>query len=88
MEEKKESKEKEKHHEVRIFIDAREYKVDKTSMTGAQIKALAGIDPQYQLFLEEQGDVDDKQIGDGESIAIKQNMHFFAIPVTTFGKIV
>lgn len=72
-------------HEITIFIDAKKYKVPTTSMTGAQIKSLAGIDPSYQLFLEESGDKDDRPIGDTEAVAIKQDMHFFAIPVTTMG---
>lgn len=73
------------HHSFQIFIDSKHYTVDKTSMTGAELKALAGIDPQYQLFLEMQGNEDDKPIGDSEAVAIKNGLHFFAIPATTFG---
>jgi hypothetical protein len=75
----------EKKHEFTIFIDAVKYLVDKTSMTGAQIKALAHIDAHYQLYLEEQGDDPDKPIGDGEAVAIRQDMHFYAIPPATMG---
>lgn len=73
------------HQSFQIIIDSKHYTVEKTSMTGAEIKALAGIDPQYQLFLEMHGNEDDKTIGDGEAVAIKNGLHFFAIPATTFG---
>ena len=75
----------EKVREITIFIDAKKYKVTKTSMTGAEIKALAGIDAQYQLYLEETGDNPDKPLADTESLALKEDMHFYAIPPTTFG---
>jgi hypothetical protein len=77
--------ENEKKHEFTIFIDAVKYVVNKTSMTGAEIKALARIDAQYQLFLEEQGDRPDKAIADSEAVAIRQDMHFYAIPPATMG---
>lgn len=74
-----------KHFE--IFIDAKRFEVEQTTMTGAQLKALASIDPSYQLFLEMQGHDDDKLIGDNESVSIKSGLHFFAIPATTFGRL-
>jgi Multiubiquitin len=75
----------EKKHEFTIFIDAVKYHVDKTSMTGAEIKALARIDAQYQLFLEERGDQPDKPIKDTEAVSIRNDMHFYAIPPATMG---
>jgi hypothetical protein len=48
------AEDREKKHEFTIFIDAAKYVVNKTSMTGADIKALAHIDAQYQLYQEEQ----------------------------------
>jgi hypothetical protein len=77
---------REKKHEFTIFIDAIKYVVDKTSMTGAEIKALAHIDAQYQLYLEEQGDRPDKPIKDTEAVAIRNDMHFYAIPPATMGR--
>lgn len=75
----------EKTHEITIFIDAARYKTSKTSMSGADIKALAGVNPQYQLYLEETGDIPDKPIADAEALALKEDMHFYALPPTTFG---
>ncbi len=78
----------EKKHRFTIFIDAVKYEVDKTSMTGSEIKALAHIDAGYQLYLEEQGDHPDKLIGDTEALAIKEHIHFYAIPPATMGRYV
>ena len=75
----------EKKHQFRIFIDAVEYHVDKTSMTGAELKALAHIDANYQVYLEEQGDRPDKPITDTEAVSIREDMHFYAIPPATMG---
>jgi len=73
------------HQKFNIFIDAVRYTVTQTSMTGAQLKALAGKDAQYQLYLEEHGDQPDKLIGDDQSVAIRDGMHFYAVPPATFG---
>lgn len=74
-----------KPHQFDIFIDAVKYSVTQASMTGAEIKALAGKDAQYQLYLEERGDHPDKLIGDNEAVAIREDQHFYAIPPATFG---
>jgi hypothetical protein len=68
-----------------IFIDSKLYKVDQVRMTGAQIKALAGLDGTYQLFLEETGDKPDRQINDSEVVDMKNGLHFFASKPATFG---
>ena len=78
--------EPEPHHEEKpdftIFIDAVKYVVHTTSMTGADLKALAHIDAGYQLFEEERGDHPDKPIADNSSVAIRPDLHFYAIPPT------
>jgi hypothetical protein len=76
----------EKRHDFTIFIDAVRYTVDKTSMTGAEIKALAHLDAQYQLYLEEHGDRPDKPIRNDEAVAIRNDLHFYAIPPATMGE--
>jgi len=75
----------EEHHGFTIFIDAQRYHIPQSSMTGAELKALAGIDAQYQVYLEEVGDLPDKLINDHESVHIREDMHFYAIPPATFG---
>ena len=54
-------------------------------MTGVQIKALAGKDAQYQLFLEQKGNDPDKIIGDHDSVQMENGLHFYTVPAATFG---
>jgi hypothetical protein len=69
-----------------FFVDAKKFETDQASLTGAEIKALAGVTVTYQLFLEEEGDKPDKAISDGESVnLVHGTKHFFAAPPATFG---
>lgn len=72
-------------HDYEIFVDDKKFKVEQTSMTGADIKALAGVDPSYQLFLEREGH-EDEQIQDNQSVPIKSGLHFYSVPPATFGR--
>jgi multiubiquitin len=78
----------EKEHEKKFhfFVDGTRFDTDEESITGAEIKRLAGIDPTYQVFLEEEGDTPDKQISDAEAVNLGGRIkHFFAVPPATFG---
>lgn len=68
-----------------IHIDGVEHKTDQSTITGAELKVLAGKDQQYQIFLEGHGHDADRQIGDAEGIALKNGMHFYTVPPATFG---
>ena len=69
-----------------FFVDAKRYESAKTALTGAEIKAIATVATNYQLFLEEEGDRPDKGIPDGEAVSITDRVkHFFAVPPATFG---
>lgn len=68
-----------------IHIDKKLYKVDKLTITGAELKALAGLDGTYQLFLEEKGDKPDRQINDNDVVQMENGLHFFASQPATFG---
>lgn len=72
-------------HEIVIHVDGKEYKPAKTSMTGIEIKALAGRDASYQLFLEQKGSDPDKLIGDSETVDLRNGEHFYTVPQATFG---
>ncbi len=70
------------------FVDNVKYNTDETSLTGAQIKAEAGIDPTYALFLEAKGDDPDEQVGDGEYQSMEKDKgpkRFYSVPPATFG---
>jgi multiubiquitin len=69
-----------------FFVDAKRYETAQTALTGAQIKAIASVAANYQLFLEEEGDKPDRAIADGEAVNLAERVkHFFAVPPATFG---
>jgi hypothetical protein len=71
-----------------FFVDAKRYETEKSSLTGAEIKAIASVTPTYQLFLEEEGDTPDKPISDADTVVLKEGedtRHFYAVPPATFG---
>ncbi len=69
-----------------FFVDGRKFETDETALTGAQIKAMAGVPANYQLFLEEEGDKPDEAIADGQAVNLAERVrHFFAVPPATFG---
>lgn len=69
-----------------IHIDGVEYHAEQSTMTGAELKALAQKDPQFQIFLEGHGNAPDQQIGDTEGVSIKSGQHFYTVPPATFGR--
>lgn len=80
--------EHEKKRRNHFFVDAKRYETDQTALTGAEIKAIAGVTATYQLFLEEVGDQPDRAISDGESVNLEDEhkpKHFYAVPPATFG---
>ncbi len=78
-----EAKEK---REFELFIDAKKYETLSESLTGAEIKALAGITATYQLYEEEEGDTPDKPISDAQAVSLSGKIkHFYAVPPATFG---
>jgi hypothetical protein len=71
--------------ETVIHIDNAEFKVKETSLTGIQLKALAGKDATYQLFLEKKGHDPDQLIGDNDTVTLEDGEHFYTVPPATFG---
>jgi hypothetical protein len=79
---------KEHPKKYHFYVDAKRYETEKSSLTGAEIKAIAAVTPTYQLFLEEEGDKPDKPISDAETVVLKEGedtRHFYAVPPATFG---
>jgi hypothetical protein len=70
------------HH---FYVDNKEYSSDKNFLTGLEIKNIAGVPGNYQLFLEEEGDQPDRAISDGDTVSVGRKEHFFAVPPATFG---
>lgn len=79
----------EKKHEkkeYKFLVDNKPFETTESSLTGAQIKAIAGVPANYQLFLEMHGTEPDKQVSDAESLTMMPPpKHFYAVPPATFG---
>lgn len=73
-------------HSNHFFVDAQKYDTDRTALTGLEVKTIANVPANYQLFLEEKGDAPDRAISDGESLNMTSPpKHFYAVPPATFG---
>jgi hypothetical protein len=76
-------KEKDKP-QFKIFVNNVEFTTHDHQLTGAQIKTLAAVPADYELF-QVKGD-HTVPIGNEEIVQIHNNMHFRAIPAGTFGR--
>lgn len=63
-----------------IHIDRKKYEVEDSRLTGAEIRRLAGLGEDVDLYLEEHGDEDDRPIADGDPVDLKNGMHFYSTP--------
>jgi Multiubiquitin len=66
-----------------VFVNNQEFQTQEHQLSGAQIKALAGIPPDYELF-EVKGD-QTVPVGNEQIEHIHNKIHFRAIPAGTFG---
>lgn len=72
-----------KHH---FFVDNNKFETDRASLTAMEIKTIAGVPANYQLFLEERGNAPDRALSDGDGIDMQgPPKHFYAVPPATFG---
>jgi hypothetical protein len=72
--------------DIHIVIDRHEYTVHEREMTGAQLKALAGIPEANLLFLEVHGPGEDEQIQNDTVVQLRDDEHFFDMPPGNFGE--
>lgn len=78
------TKEKDKDKpQFTVFVNNIAFTTHDHELTGAQIKALAAVPADYELF-QVKGD-QTVPIGNEEIVHIHNNMHFRAIPAGTFG---
>lgn len=68
--------------EISIQIDHRPYKAPKERMTGAELKSLAGITGDYDLWFETPGPTDDIKVRDDVPFELKPGAHFYSMPRT------
>ena len=70
-----------------FFVDNKKFDTEHASLNGQEIKAIAGVAANYQLFLEEHGDAPDRAISDGDGLDLHNPpKHFYAVPPATFGR--
>ena len=68
----------------KFTVDDKQFESSEETLTGAQIKAIAGIDPSVALF-QESGPGPDKQISDSTVLDLKTHHHFFTMPPAKMG---
>jgi hypothetical protein len=69
--------------EYEIFVNNKRFTTSSEQLTGDQIKSLAGVPADYELFLVHGNDSD--PIGPSQEVVIKNGEHFRAIPPGTLG---
>ncbi len=64
---------------IKILIDQKPFEIKQQFITGAQIKALIGVPPNYGVWLKVNGPEPDKEIADNEQVDLAQpgREHFF-----------
>jgi hypothetical protein len=74
------------HHKYHFFVDGKKIDTNEESVTGADIKRLASVPAEYQLFRETDDDAPDAPISDLDAVHLKTGpKKFFAVPPATFG---
>ena len=69
--------------EFEIFVNNKHFRTDKEQLAGDDIKKLAGVPADYELYLVHGNE--STPIGPTQVISIKNGDHFRAIPPGTFG---
>ena len=70
-------------HAIKFFVNNTTFTTTEKELTGAQIKALAGVPADYELF-EVQGE-HTVPVGNEQKVHLHENLHFRAIPAGSFG---
>ena len=74
-----------KDHSYTITVNGNPFTTHDEKLTGSQIKSLAGIPPEYELF-EVRGD-HSVPVANTEVVHIHEGSAFRAIPAGTFGSL-
>ncbi len=67
---------------LRVHIDRVPYEVHEHELTGELLRALPNppIASDYDLWLEERGDVEDEKVDPTKVLKLKEDMHFYSAP--------
>jgi hypothetical protein len=71
----------------KFSVDGRPFESARPDLSGAQIKAIASVDPSFALFLEGHGHAHDQQISDAQQVDLSEpgREQFYTAPPATFG---
>jgi Multiubiquitin len=74
-------------HEYKFRVDNKNFSSEQPRLTGAIIKAMAGVEPSYGLFLEGHGKDPDRQISDTDIVDLSEpgREEFHSVPPATYG---
>ena len=53
-----------------FFVGGNRFETDKASLTGSQIKALAGVNPAHQLFFRDDVNTPDREVRDTQHVEL------------------
>lgn len=67
---------------IPITIDQQPHKAPHSPMTGAELKALASVAGEYDLFFETAGPADDVLVPDSTAFSFKPGSQFYTIART------
>ncbi len=65
-------------HAVRIHIDRKPYTASRNPITGAELRALAGVAADYDLWEEVTGPHEDVNVPDAKEVHLREDMHFYS----------
>lgn len=73
-------------HKYHFFVDDKKYETEQASMNGLQIKTVASVPANFQLFLEAHGEDPDQLISDAAVVTFdKEVRKLYSVPPATFG---
>jgi hypothetical protein len=63
-----------------IHIDRKPYVVSQIEMSGTELRHLASLPDNVDLYREEEGDVEDEPIRDQDVVKLRPGLHFYSTP--------
>jgi hypothetical protein len=69
-----------------LVINGVSYTVSSETISGAQVRALAAVDPTHTLVIEGEGSAADQIVGDDQFLKLgNRHLRFFTSPPAMFG---
>jgi hypothetical protein len=69
-----------------LYVNGQVFQVSLKTLLGLQIRALAAVDPIYDLIIEGQASESDHVLGEDESVSLERGpVHIYTRPPTSMG---